>query len=40
MKPVVDADGVIQHLGDGREAIGGAGGVGDDEMFGGQLSSD
>ena len=28
----LDADRLVQHLGDGGEAIGGAGGVGDDEI--------
>ena len=30
MKPLLDADRVVQHVGDGREAVRGAGGVGDD----------
>ena len=34
---VLDADGVVEHLGDRRQAIGGAGRVGDDEMVLGQL---
>ena len=29
-------DGVVQHLGDGRQAVGGAGGVGDHQVGGGQ----
>jgi hypothetical protein len=33
----VDADGVVQHLGDRRQAVGGAGGVGDDLVILGQL---
>ena len=37
MKPVLDADSVVQHLGDRREAVGRARGVGDDEVVLGQL---
>jgi hypothetical protein len=32
-----DADGIIQRLGDRRQAVGGAGGVGDDQMLLGEL---
>ena len=34
---LLDADRVVHHLGERRQAIGGAGGVGDDEMVAGQL---
>ncbi len=34
---VLDADRVVEHLGDRREAVGGAGGVGDDLVVLGQL---
>ena len=34
---LVDADGVVEHFGDGRETVGRAGGVGDDLVLLGQL---
>ncbi len=34
---VLDADHLVQHLGNGRKAIGGAGGIGDDVMLLGEL---
>ena len=37
MKPVLDADRVVEHLGDRRQAIGRARGVGDDLVVLGQL---
>jgi hypothetical protein len=36
-EPLVDADGVVEHLGDRGEAIGCAGGVGDDLVIPGEL---
>jgi hypothetical protein len=36
-QPALDADRVVQHLGDRRQAVGGAAGVGDDRVLGGQL---
>ena len=36
-QPALDPDGIVQHLGKGREAVGGAAGVGHDGVFGGQL---
>jgi hypothetical protein len=36
-QPALDADRVVEHLGEGRQAIGGAAGVGDDDVILGQL---
>jgi hypothetical protein len=33
----LDADGLVQNLGEGRQAVGGAGRVRDDQVIGGQL---
>jgi hypothetical protein len=36
-QPALDADRIVEHLGHGREAVGGARRVGDDLVIGGQL---